>query len=69
MPTADLTNSRGHQQRGQCFALSKSNGADEGPVSGHCHGLSDEWGWKCGMVWADQPYDVLVEVCLVGVGP
>ena len=69
MPTADLTDGRGHQQRGQCFALRKSNSADEGPVSAHCHGLSDEWGWKGRMVWADQPYYVLVQVCLGGVGP
>ena len=60
MPTAGLTDGRGRQQRGQCFALSKSNGADEGPVSAHCHGLSDEWGWKCRMVWVDQPYDILI---------
>ena len=39
-PTTDLANSSRHQQPGQCFALSESNGADEGPVCSHCHGLS-----------------------------
>ena len=49
MPTADLTDSRGHQQRGQCFARARARARARVRVlvvsseSSHCQKTTRPW--------------------------